>query len=429
MPSPKTDSPAGSAPALDRALVSAFLANVPENVYFKDLQSRFIAVSASQLRYLGKTSQAEVVGRTDFDFFSANHAHPAFLDEQQIIRTGESIIGKLEREVWPDGRVTWAMTSKMPLRDEQGRIIGTFGVSKDVTQARQMEEALDKARKEVIDASRLAGMAEVATGVLHNVGNVLNSVNVSANVIAASLRQSKIESLAKVCAMLDEHAADLGGFLTSDPKGRLVPEFLKTLCRHAAEERVRLTQELEFLQKNIDHIKEIVAMQQAYATMAGVVETLVPANLMEDAIHMNAAALVRHDVTVVRDYQPVLPVRAERGKVLQILINLIRNAKYACDEGRTSGKSITLRVAPGSGGTVAFVVSDNGVGIPAENLTRIFQHGFTTRPGGHGFGLHSSALAAKEMQGSLAAQSAGSGAGATFVLELPIADPAAAVAA
>jgi len=426
MPPPPTaeSSPRPQASPLERTLVGGFLAHVPDNVYFKDRDSRFIAVSASFVRYFGRKSQAEIVGKTDFDLFSQSHAQPAFDDEQRIIRTGQGILGKLEKEVWPDGRVTWALTSKMPLRDEHSEIIGTFGISKDVTESKEMESALEKARKEVVDASRMAGMAEVATGVLHNVGNVLNSLNVSATVIASGLRQSRTESLAKVSVMLEEHAADLGGFLTEDPKGRLVPGFLKSLARHATEETARLMGEIDSLQKNIDHIKEIVTMQQTYATMVGVLEPLDATGLFEDALRMNAGALLRHDVSVVRDFQPVAPVLAERGKVLQILINLIRNAKYAMDEGRASARVLTARLEPGPAGTIRFVVGDNGVGIPAENLTRIFGHGFTTRAHGHGFGLHSSALAAKELHGSLTVRSDGPGTGAAFILELPVADAA-----
>jgi signal transduction histidine kinase len=129
---------------------------------------------------------------------------------------------------------------------------------------------------------------------------------------------------------------------------------------------------------------------------------------------------------VVRDFPPVPPVVAERGKVLQILVNLIRNAKYALDDGRPPEKVLSLRIESPPGGRVRLVVQDNGIGIPAENLARIFAHGFTTRKGGHGFGLHSSALAARESQGSLSVQSDGPGTGATFVLELPAA-PAGAV--
>jgi len=262
--------------------------------------------------------------------------------------------------------------------------------------------------------------------VLHNVGNVLNSLNVSATVLASGLRQSKSEGLAKVSVLLREHAGDLGEFLSRDPKGRLIPEFLESLSRHSSEERGRLLQEIDSLQGNIDHIKEIVSMQQAYATMVGIIEPLDPVTLMEDALRMNSSALLRHDVSVVHDFQKVPAVSAERGKVLQILINLIRNAKYALDEGRLSGKVITLRIAPGASGSVRLVVQDNGVGIPPENLTRIFGHGFTTRAHGHGFGLHSSALAAGELHGSLRVESEGIGTGAAFTLELPVAEAAAA---
>jgi len=405
---------------LDHTLLSVFLEYVPDFVYFKDRDSRFLALSASHARYFGCHGSDEVIGKTDFDFFADAHARPAFEDEQRIIRTGEGIVGKLEKETWPEGHVTWVLTSKVPLRDREGNIIGTFGISKDVTASKEMELALEKARRELMDASRLAGMAEVATGVLHNVGNVLNSLNISSSIVADGLRQSKTDSLVKLGALLREHSGDLGDFLTRDPKGKLVPEFLESLARHFSEERTRLLGELASLQKNIDHIKEIVSMQQAYATTIGVVEPHDPVSLMEDSILMNAGALLRHDVKLIRDFKPVPPVLAEKGKVLQILINLIRNGKYALDEKGHTDKIMTLRITPGPKDTVRFAVEDNGVGIPAENLTRIFEHGFTTRVKGHGFGLHSSALAAREMHGSLIAESGGVGHGATFVLELPV---------
>lgn len=408
---------------LDRALVSAFLENIPDYVYFKDSRSRFIALSRSLARHFGATP-AQIIGRTDFDFFAAAHARSAYEDEQRIITTGQPVLGKLERELWPDGRTYWVVTNKLPLRNERGEIIGTFGLSRDVTATREMEIALDKAHKDLVSASRIAGMAEVATGVLHNVGNVLNSLNVSASVLASGLRQSKAQSLAKIAVLLREHQSNLGEFLAQDPKGRRVPELIASLARHAIEERNRLIHELSALQKNIDHIKEIVSMQQAYATMVGVVEPLDPAILMEDALRMNAGALLRHNVNVVRDFQFVPALLGEKAKVLQILVNLIRNAKHACDESGLPGKTVTLRLAPGeTPDRVRLIVHDNGIGIPPENLTRIFGHGFTTRINGHGFGLHSAANAAREMKGSLTVHSEGTGRGATFTLEVPAAPP------
>jgi len=178
-------------------------------------------------------------------------------------------------------------------------------------------------------------------------------------------------------------------------------------------------QELEQLLKHIEHIKQIVAMQQSYAKVAGVIETINPTQLVDDAIHINGAALTRHDVQVRCEFDPVPLIQTEKHRVLQILVNLIRNAKYALDESKRQDKLLTIKMGKNGGAHVKIQVVDNGVGIPAENLTRIFGHGFTTRSNGHGFGLHSSALAIKELGGSLTAHSDGIGKGATFTLLLP----------
>ncbi|MBL9209402.1 MAG: PAS domain-containing protein [Opitutaceae bacterium] len=412
--------PEHPAPLLDRTLVDAFLEHVPDIVFFKDSASRFIAVSRSKARRHDR-EPAELIGQSDADYFAPEHVQAARADEEKIMRTGKPILARLERTRFIDGREGWTEVSKLPLRDETGAIVGTFGLGTDVTETQTIKLELEQAHRELLNTSRLAGMAEVATGVLHNVGNVLTSVNVSANVLATGLQQSKAESLERVSALLQSHAGDLGAYLTTDPKGRRIPEFLISLGQHWLEERDRLQRELTSLQQSIDHIKEIVGMQQSYATTSGAVESLDPAALMEDALRMNTGALERHQVTCVRDFQPVPRMRAEKAKVLQILINLIRNAKYAAHEGRQAERTITLRIAPGPAGRVHLSVADNGIGIPARNMDRIFTHGFTTRPGGHGFGLHSSRTAARAMQGELTAQSPGPGQGATFTLDLPVA--------
>lgn len=332
------------------------------------------------------------------------HQIEATIDKSNALAASEEnyrvLNAELERRVTE--RTAELSRSNQDLRDAQQKLAATY--------------------KELVDASRMAGMAEVATSVLHNVGNVLNSLNVSANLIATMARNSKLDSLRKLSALLEEHGADLGTFLVEDPKGRRVPELLKKLGDMAATEREQLMAEIVSLQKSIDHIKEIVTMQQSHAKMLGITETIAPELLFEDAIRMNAAALARHRVTVVREFHPTTPVCVEKGKVLQILVNLIRNAQFACDEvqaQRPREKTITLRTEA-TENHVRFIVRDNGIGIQPENLTKIFALGFTTRSHGHGFGLHSSALAAREMKGSLKAESAGRGEGATFTLEIPI---------
>jgi signal transduction histidine kinase len=162
-------------------------------------------------------------------------------------------------------------------------------------------------------------------------------------------------------------------------------------------------------------------MQQSYARRGGLTETLDLRVLVEDSLRMNEGAFSRHGVAIVRDYRDVPPIEVDKHKVLQILVNVIRNAKYACHEG-AGEKTVTVRIRAGKGSVLVSVI-DTGVGIPKENLERIFSHGFTTRADGHGFGLHSSALAAKALGGTLEAHSAGPGRGATFTLTLPLRSP------
>ncbi|MGA3170187.1 MAG: ATP-binding protein [Chthoniobacteraceae bacterium] len=290
----------------------------------------------------------------------------------------------------------------------------------EIAERKRAEEEIKALHSQLVEASRHAGMAEVATGVLHNVGNVLNSVNVSSTLLSDRLRKSKALNVARAAEMLLERNGDLARWLTEDEKGRMLPSYLLDLGRHLSGEHAEMTAELELLVKNVEHIKEIVAMQQSLAKVSGFTEALPLEKLVEDAVQMNAAAFERHHVKVVRNYEQVPVVRVDKHKVLQILVNLLRNAKYAMD-GSTE-RRLELNIRRTGEGMVRVTVRDTGCGIPADNLTRIFSHGFTTKRDGHGFGLHSGALAAKEMGGILTAESEGLGRGATFSLDLPIAE-------
>jgi len=340
------------------------------------------------------------------------------LSKHQQQFDSNTVESHLEKEVtlW-DGRKTWfeLSNSMLQLPRQPALLLSIF---RDITERKEAAAELEVIHRQLLDASRQAGMAEVATGVLHNVGNVLNSVNVSASLVTDELRQSKAANLTKVAALLRENEHQLEHFFTIDPRGKQLIAYIATLSEHLAGERQHILVELELLRKNIEHIKDIVAMQQSYAKVSGVTEAVKIADLVEDALNMNAGALARHQVRVIREYADLPPVTIERHKVLQILVNLIRNAKYACDDSPQPDKKMTIRITNG-GHEVKVSIIDNGVGIPPENLTRIFSHGFTTRKGGHGFGLHSGALTAKELGGSLTAHSEGIGTGATFVLQVP----------
>ena len=314
-----------------------------------------------------------------------------------------------------DGRL-FEQYSKPQMVEEH--CVGRVWSFRDITERRRSERELDEMHQQLVDTSRQAGMAEVATSVLHNVGNVLNSINVSSTLASDRVKKSKIVSVGKVAALLTEHQADLGHFFTEDPRGKQIPAYLVQLAEHLLNEQKAVLDELTLLHQNIEHIKDIVVMQQSYARISGIIETVQITELVEDAVRLNLGALQRHGVEVIREFENVPPMDVEKHKILQILVNLVRNAKYACDESLRMDKLMTLRVSQ-RGSMVAITVADNGIGIPPENLVRIFNHGFTTRKEGHGFGLHSAVLAAMEMGGSLSVHSDGVDQGATFILELP----------
>jgi C4-dicarboxylate-specific signal transduction histidine kinase len=327
-----------------------------------------------------------------------------------------------KRYIRKDGSLVWVNVNMTVIRDAAGQPTRTVAAIEDITVRKQAEAALEKAHQELIDASRQAGMAEFATGVLHNIGNVLNSVGVASTYVADSLRRSKSASLAKVVALLRDHQADLGDFLTNDPKGKSVFEYLAQLAGQLAAEQAAVLQELAGLQKNIAHIKDVVSTQQSMAIASGVAETLSLTELVEDAVRMNANNLAHRGIQVIRQFEEVPPSTIEKNKVLQILVNLVRNAEQAFVTADQKGKALTLRVTRKQD-RVRVAISDNGVGIPPENLEQIFTYGFTTKKDGHGFGLCSCAVAAREMGGSLTVHSDGPGQGATFTLEISCSQP------
>ncbi|HEY6451175.1 MAG TPA: PAS domain S-box protein [Steroidobacteraceae bacterium] len=316
------------------------------------------------------------------------------------------------------GRLQATLVSARQLLGPDGSCLGAVLVAQDITERKESEIESERVHKQLLDASRLAGMAEVASNVLHNVGNVLTSVTVSASLVAECVKDTKLAGLGRAAALLKEREADLAAFITTDERGRKLPAYLAQLAEQLQGSQRLALKELGSLRDNIEHIKETVAMQQGYAKLCGVAETVTVASLVEDSLRMNVGALTRHGVTVRREIADVPPITVDKHRILQILVNLIRNAKYACDESGRQDKVVTIRVEADER-SVRISVIDNGVGIQPENMTRLFRHGFTTRKTGHGFGLHSGALAAKELGGSLSAYSDGPGCGACFVLELP----------
>lgn len=383
-----------------------------------DAESRFTFISRQAERILGCTPEKWL----EQPGFWQEKLHP-----EDAARAGETRREKFARRqpysqeyrmLAADGRAIWIRESGVVLV-EKDHPVAVRGIFQDITEQKKAAEQLEQLNRKLVEISRYAGMAEVATGVLHNVGNVLTSVSVSATLVGDRLRRSKIANLTRATAMLRGQNNHLADYLTNDPKGKLLPEYLGTVADQLALEQAELIEEINALSQHIEHVKEIVAMQQSYARVSGAYENLSARALVEEALHMNLSAFERHHIRVVREFEDKLPlVCVDRHKVLQILINLLRNAKSAMEQQVTPHKRLVLRIESAAPDWVKIIVADNGIGIPPENLNKIFTHGFTTKREGHGFGLHSSANAAKEIGGRLTAHSDGPGHGSAFTLEL-----------
>lgn len=298
-------------------------------------------------------------------------------------------------------------------------------IFRDITERKRAErslreslESLRRAQSALVETSHRAGMADVATSVLHDIGNLLNSVNTSAGVSRDLVAEQRTDVIGRCADLMRAHKDD-PAFLAS-PKGAKLIEYLSELQRVLAQHRTDVTEELARLQRNVDNIRATLQRQQTLARHTGVAEETQVDALVEDALSLCELAGNRSKVEVERTFESVATV-TERHRLLRILVNLLDNARRAV--AGVPKPKIAVGVAA-VGDTVIVEVRDTGCGIAPENLSRIFQQGFTTRAEGHGFGLHGSANAATALGGRLTAHSAGLGQGATFQLVLPLRTPA-----
>lgn len=318
------------------------------------------------------------------------------------------------------GEPYWVEIETRPIKNQEGEVTRFIAIESDISERVRSEVERQKLNEQLVDASRSAGMAEVATGVLHDVGNILNSVNVSTNLIRSQFRKSALSSLEKLTGLIGEHENDFGNFVNDDERGKKIPDYITHVTSILKREHETVTNEFQDLVDNVEHIKEIVSVQQSMAKSSGFRQRLLPADLVNDSITANKGTLSNHRVNISQEIEDSLPeIVSDKHKILQILINLIKNAKDAMVENDTPEPEIKI-LARREDGFVIFSVVDNGIGIPSDQIEKIFNHGFTTKKTGHGFGLHSSANAATEIGGTLNVTSDGVGKGAAFHLKLPL---------
>ncbi len=342
------------------------------------------------------------------------HASLSHCPAPTILLTGQGDRG-VDQEAMSMGAVDYLVKGQInaPLLERSIRY---------ALERKRVEAEREELNAKLLETARQLGMAEVATNVLHDVGNVLNSVSVIGHQLHDNIQQSCIGDIKSIAEMLHQHADNIGEYLTHDHKGRQIPDYLAKLGENLVIQNTRALDELMCLHANLDHVRRVIQAQQTFSKSGTHTESAVPAELMDQALIINQATLGQDRIKVVRAYADLPQVMIDKHQVLQILVNLIRNANHAMISlpGQLHQLTLGIQYCPDQPGHLRFQVCDTGVGIPPENLTRIFAQGFTTKKDGHGFGLHGSALTAKVMNGSLQVRSDGKGAGATFTLDLPL---------
>ncbi|HEX8434209.1 two-component system sensor histidine kinase NtrB [Archangium sp.] len=399
--------------------LSSLIESTDDFVMSLDTEGRRVAANQPALRLISTLTGSELPpgGRLFPPEPRAPWGELLVLFQQAL--TGQR--GRTEVEFLLEGRSRTVETIASPVRSKEGQVVGVTFFARDISARKEAEARLTEMHRSLLDVSRQAGMAEVATGVLHNVGNTLNSVNVSVGLVGQHLRGSRVVGLARATELLKEHLPSLSSFLTEDERGRQLPSYLIAISEQLVQEREALLAEVQALSESVEHMKSVVSMQQQNARFVGVMEQVRVAQLLDDALKLQALSFEKQGIQVRREYKEVPPVLVDRHKLLQILFNLLSNARHALLESGRADKQLVLRVGGGTDGErLRIEVADNGTGISPESLPRLFTQGFTTKKDGHGFGLHTSALAAAEMGGALTCTSAGSGQGATFLLELPV---------
>jgi C4-dicarboxylate-specific signal transduction histidine kinase len=277
---------------------------------------------------------------------------------------------------------------------------------------------LKEAQKDLVEKAHKAGMADIAAGTLHNVGNVLNSVRVSAEVIGSMANDLPLQELSRANGLLKENMDKLETFILDDPRGKKLLQYYLQIEEPFANATAQIQQNIHRLNEKLNTISEVIATQQSYAGVGGLTEKANLIDVIQDALVIQSGSIERHGLTLIKEFQDVPEILVQKTKLVNILVNLIKNAKDSM--GGIDRKNKTLVIAlQQEGGAVIVRFKDNGGGIKPENIKKIFSYGFTTKKDGHGFGLHSSANYMKEMGGEMWAESDGEGKGAQFILKFP----------
>lgn len=321
----------------------------------------------------------------------------------------------------PKNPYRWYHLIFYPVSNEQKVITKITGIAMDVNNRKQAEENIASLNQQLVTSARNAGMADVATSILHNVGNILNSANVGLSLISETYEYSFINKILSILTMLENNKENINTYLFKDDKGKLIIPYLISINEELNREFNKNKSEINNLVTHLNHIREIIDMQQNISGKSTLIESISLKETIETALKMSTHKLGNNLIQIEQVYDSIDKIKTDKSKLLQILVNLLQNAKEAIfSHTDSNNKKISIIVKKVNDNKIKLLISDSGIGIDPKDKIKIFSFGFTNKEGGHGYGLHASALFAKELGGALELESEGVGKGATFTLSLPI---------
>ena len=401
--------------AASRYYVENILRSMADSLLVINADMTIGAVNPSLLNLLGY-QEDELIGQSPGLIFGEEFSQGAIIEN--LLLHG-SVSGVESSFLTHEGQKITISVSGSMMQDLQGQFQGLVCVAQDITERKRMEEEKLQLHEQLMETSRQLGMAEVATGVLHNVGNVLNSINVSIGVITDLLKNSMVGDVGRISQLLDRHREDLGTYLSQNPKGKQLPHYLEKLSGQLKEEQRVALLELERLREKAGHAQQCVAAQQDLAKLNGMTEQVCVAEVVAEALAVNQKMLQEANVAVIQEFQEVPQLIVDKHQLLQILVDVICNACQAMESASQRYLVVRIKLVIGPPDSLCVEIQDTGSGIPPDDITKIFGQGYSTKYRGRGLSLHHGALMAKNMGGALRAQSEGMGQGATFFLDLP----------
>ncbi len=351
-------------------------------------------------------------------FFVATISYQVISINNNALNKANESIQTTEREAQKNKNLSESLELKVNQRTKE-LLDNNMELQKEIMEREIAESRLQETQQQLIESAHKAGMAEIASDTLHNVGNVLNSIKTSAYLIDQSTRKRPNEGFTKACNLIRENQHRIDSFLTEDPNGKKLIDYFLQLDGEFQSTFEQISSDSKRLKAKIETVAEVVVAQQKYAGTASLTVSADIKHIVDDALAMIPDLITNLNIEIKKDFQPVPSIQIQKNKLLHTLVNLFKNAAQAMIESNPQNRLLGIKIFQEES-HVILEISDSGCGISEDLLGKIFSHGFTTKNDGLGFGLHSCANYLDEMGATIEAQSQGINQGATFIIRFPI---------